>query len=264
MRAMRDDRAAPVEARHRCAECVSPMKKRVSRNEMVTIGWRRGPRIDACSRRVIRARRASIEIVIRAPMTANWARRLTPITIGESRISIFYVLQCILVRPIFAMRTFVVRSRHYSPIPSSISQSTAFALHDLSRRQRTMVPLTSRKGRCRTTRCRARMQLQSGEMVGAPVPARTGWFSRLRGCDVTPATTKHRTHGGSAGRRRMHSHIVSTYDASRGMFTRFDCMGPDRPVHPRLRSHRLRAASDGTAPAAPPGDRPGVSLHKWS
>jgi hypothetical protein len=45
-------------------------------------------------------------------------------------------------------------SAHQQSTPSSISQSTAFALHDHSRRQRAMVPLTSRNGRCRTTGCR--------------------------------------------------------------------------------------------------------------
>jgi hypothetical protein len=77
--------------------------------------------------------------------------------------------------------------------------------------------------------------------------------------------------GGGTRRRCLRSQIVSmrhgysgTHELSRAMTARLRCTGPERTVLLRLSSVRLHAGSDGTAPAAPPGDRPGVSLHQWS
>jgi len=116
---------------------------------------------------------------------------------------------------------------------------------------------------------RARTQLRSGEMDGAlrpPLwlvlsPPREWHDPRLdRICD-----------GGGSGRRCLRSQIMSmrhgssfTHERSRAMTARFGCTGPEATVRLRLSSVRLHAGSDGTAPAAPPGDRPGVSLHQWS
>jgi hypothetical protein len=51
---------------------------------MMTRGARRDVRIDVGTRRAIVVHRTSIGIVIRVPMTTNWAGRLTPLAIRES------------------------------------------------------------------------------------------------------------------------------------------------------------------------------------
>jgi hypothetical protein len=163
-----------------------------------------------------------------------------------------------------------VRSRITSHTASSISQFTAFALHDCSRRQRRW---------CRSPASRGRMSHHqvSGREYGfgqarwtAQCAPRSGWFSRLRERDVSPAVIGSAPVTPAGGCMRSHKVSMlrgihsSTYALSRATFTRFGCTRPEKAVHLRLSSVRRYAGSDGTAPAAPPGDRPGVSLHQWS
>ena len=202
-------------------------------------------------------------IANRVPRMTRGTRFLAPITVRESRLIIFYVLQCILVRPIFAMRTFVVRPR------TNVQHRVRYLSPRLSH---CMITRAANEPWCRSPAARAgaappgvgaRSQERSGDTDGAVAPSCTGRFSRHRGRDVTAASGSQ-IDAGRTGCPRSRSHWMSIDTSSRGMFTRFDCMVPQGSVHPRLRSHRLRAASDGTAPTAPPGERPGVSLHNWS
>jgi hypothetical protein len=163
-----------------------------------------------------------------------------------------------------------VRSRITSHTASSISQFTVFALHDCSRRQRRWCsPPASRAGR-RTTWYQGANTASVRRDGWRSAPTRSGWFSRLRERDVIPALIG--SAAGTPGGGGMRSQIVSmpdgthssTYALSRATVARLHCTRPETAVHLRLSSVRRYAGSDGTAPAAPPGDRPGVSLHQWS
>jgi hypothetical protein len=163
-----------------------------------------------------------------------------------------------------------VGSRITSHTASSISQFTAFALHDCSRRQQDGAARQPQGGGCRTTRCQGANTASVRRDGRRSAPPRSGWFSGLRERAVSLAVIG--SAAASPAGDCMRSHKVSmphgihssTYALSRATFTRFGCTRPERAVHLRLSSVRRYAGSDGTAPAAPPGDRPGVSLHHWS
>jgi len=105
--------ASPATAPRRRAAMSSasrfPYENRRARDEMPTIRCRRATAVNAAlsvpDRRALGGRCASLGIARDVPRIANRTRLRAPRVIRELRIIIFYVLQCILVRPIFAKRT---------------------------------------------------------------------------------------------------------------------------------------------------------------
>ena len=154
MRVTREARPRAGDARCVRAIHVSPMKKRMLCAAVSTIEWRRGVWIHGVARYAY-----GIPMHIERHRESRAADDAwDPISRADHRprIATHHLLRIAMHFGASYIRDADIRgpSAYQRSTPSSISQSTAFALHDHSRRQRTMVPLTSRKGRCRTTGCR--------------------------------------------------------------------------------------------------------------
>src|SRR5579863_1838816 len=116
-----------------------------------------------------------------------------------------------------------------------------------------MVPLTSRKGGVSHHQVSGR-EHGFGQARWTAHPRPPLWLVLSPPREWRdPRLDRIRDDGGT-GRRRLRGRIVSTrhggfgtHELSRAMTARFRCTGPE-----------------ATVPAAPPGDRPGVSLHQWS